>query len=75
MMAYLHDLDWEYIRDVVHDLGIPVKARDLGLKDEEVIEALKIAHTIRPQRFTILGKDGLTQEAAVNTASFTGVIN
>jgi glycerol-1-phosphate dehydrogenase [NAD(P)+] len=75
MMAYLHDLDWEYIREVVRDLGIPVKAKELGLKDDEVIEALQMAHTIRPQRFTILGKDGLTKEAAVNTASFTGVIN
>ncbi|OLS32824.1 MAG: Glycerol-1-phosphate dehydrogenase [NAD(P)+] [Candidatus Heimdallarchaeota archaeon AB_125] len=75
LMAYLHDLDWENIRSVVHDLGIPVKAKELGLKDEEVIKALQIAHTIRPQRFTILGKDGLTHEAAVNTASFTGVIN
>ena len=74
-MAYLHDLDWENIRSIVHDLGIPVKAKELGLKDEEVIKALQIAHTIRPQRFTILGKDGLTHEAAVNTASFTGVIN
>ncbi|MCE7739508.1 MAG: NAD(P)-dependent glycerol-1-phosphate dehydrogenase [Candidatus Heimdallarchaeota archaeon] len=75
MMAYLHDLDWENIRSVMHNLGLSTRAKDFGLKDEEIIKALKIAHTIRPQRFTILGKDGLTHEAAVNTASVTGVIS
>ena len=75
MMAYLHDLDWENIRLVMQQLGLPTNAKDLGLTDEEIIEALQIAHTIRPERFTILGKDGLTYEAAVNTASVTEVIN
>ena len=75
MMAYLHDLDWEAIRSIMAKLGLPVKAKDLGIKDEDVIEALQMANTIRPQRFTILGKDGLTSEAAVKVAERTGVIN
>ena len=74
-MAYLHDLDWENIRLIMQNLGLSTRAKDLGLKDEEIIKALKIAHTIRPQRFTILGKEGLTHEAAVNTASVTKVIS
>ena len=75
MMAYLHDLDWENIKSVMSNLGLSTRAKDFGLKDEEIIQALEIAHTIRPQRFTILGKDGLTHEAAVNIASVTGVIS
>jgi glycerol-1-phosphate dehydrogenase [NAD(P)+] len=74
MMAYLHDLDWEKIRSVLLQIGLPVEARDLGLSDEEIIKALEIAHTIRPERFTILGKEGLTHEAAVNAAEITSVI-
>ena len=75
MMAYLHDLDWENIRDVLITLGLPITAKSLGLKDEEILKALEIAHEIRPERFTILGKDGLTHEAAVKVASITGIIN
>ena len=75
MMAYLHDLDWENIKDVLISLGLPTTAKGLGLKEEEILKALEIAHKIRPERFTILGKDGLTHEVAAKVASITGVIN
>ena len=75
LMAFLHELDWENIQSVMNTIGIPTTAKKAGLKDKEIIEALKIAHTIRPERFTILGKDGLTHEAAVNIAVKTNVIN
>lgn len=75
MMAYLHNLDWAAIKAIMIKLSLPVTAKELGLKDEEVINALEIAHSIRPERYTILGKDGLTREAAVNVAALTGVIN
>lgn len=74
LMAYLHDLDWQHIKDIMSQIGLPTRAKDLGLKNEEVIKALEIAHTIRPERFTILGKEGLTHEAAVAAAENTGVI-
>ena len=75
IMGYLHDIDWEAIKDIMIQLGLPVTAKDLGLRDEEIIKALEIAHTIRPERYTILGKDGLTRDAAIRAASITGVIN
>ncbi|MCE7741648.1 MAG: NAD(P)-dependent glycerol-1-phosphate dehydrogenase [Candidatus Heimdallarchaeota archaeon] len=75
MMGYLHDLDWESTKNIMIHLGLPVTAKDLGLKDEEVIKALETAHSIRPERYTILGKDGLTSDAAVKVATVTGVIN
>ena len=33
-----------------------------------------MAHKIRPERYTILGENGLTDEAARNLAHETGVI-
>ncbi|NPD87942.1 MAG: NAD(P)-dependent glycerol-1-phosphate dehydrogenase [Asgard group archaeon] len=75
MMAYLHDLDWEEIKTTMLKLNLPVKAKDLNITDDDIIKALKIAHTIRPERYTILGKDGLTHEAAVSVAEKTGVID
>jgi glycerol-1-phosphate dehydrogenase [NAD(P)+] len=75
MMGYLHNLDWESTKELMIQLGLPVTAKELGLKDEEVIKALETAHSIRPERYTVLGKEGLTSDAAVNVAKVTGVIN
>ena len=56
-------------------IGLKTKARDLDIKDDEIIKALEIAHSIRPERYTILGKDGLSHEVAVRVAEKTGVID
>lgn len=74
MMAYLHKLNWRKIRDTLKKIGAPTKAEDLGITSDQVIEALTIAHKIRPERYTILGEKGLTKEAAKNLAKITGVI-
>ncbi len=73
MMMYLHGGDWEVIRDALDNIGAPTTGRQIGLKDEEVIEALTSAAGIRKDRFTILG-NGISREAAANVAKTTGVI-
>ncbi|TFG10749.1 NAD(P)-dependent glycerol-1-phosphate dehydrogenase [Candidatus Heimdallarchaeota archaeon] len=75
MMGYLHNLNWESIRDLMTKIGLPTKAKELGLKDEEIVRALELANTIRPERYTVLGRDGLTREAAEKVAIVTGVID
>jgi glycerol-1-phosphate dehydrogenase [NAD(P)+] len=74
MMLRLHGKNWRRIRYILRRLGAPTTARELGVSREKVIEALTIAHKIRPERYTILGRDGLTPEAAENLAVETGVI-
>jgi len=76
IMSYLHEGEKGSQKQIetMKIIGLPVTAKELGLKDEEIIKALEIAHKIR-QRFTILGSDGLTHEAAVNVALKTGVIS
>jgi glycerol-1-phosphate dehydrogenase [NAD(P)+] len=74
MMMYLHGGDWKRLRTALHTIGAPVTARELGVSPEEVIEALVQAHRIRPERYTILGDNGLTREAAERLATTTGVI-
>ena len=74
MMAYLHGLDWEKFRDSLKTIGAPTTAKELGIDDETIIKALTIAHTIR-DRYTILGENGLTEEAAIKLAKATGVID
>ncbi len=75
MMTYLYGEDWQRIREVLKDIGAPTTAKDLGIKDEYIIDALTLAHRINPDRYTILGESGLTREAAERLALATGVIN
>jgi glycerol-1-phosphate dehydrogenase [NAD(P)+] len=74
MMAYLHRLNWKKIKGVLRKIGAPTTAEELNITSDHVVEALTIAHKIRPERYTILGEKGLTREAAKNLAKITGVI-
>jgi glycerol-1-phosphate dehydrogenase [NAD(P)+] len=74
MMMYLHGGDWRSIRDALKIIGAPVNAKELGVSDDEIIEALLKAHKIRPNRYTILG-NGLEEKAASKIARITGVID
>ncbi|MDL2261504.1 NAD(P)-dependent glycerol-1-phosphate dehydrogenase [Methanimicrococcus sp. OttesenSCG-928-J09] len=74
MMMYLHGGDWEKLRDSLRQIGAPTSASEMGIEDEEIVEALLRAHTIRPERYTILGSDGLTPSAAEKMAVVTKVI-
>jgi len=73
MMAYLHGLNWRRIKKRMEILGIPTSAQELKIDRELVIEALLRAHKIRPDRYTILGSDGLTRKAAIQLVETTGV--
>ncbi len=75
MMAYLHGLNWRKIRNRLKKIGFPVKAKKVGLSDEVIIKALTIAHTIRPERYTILGDRGLTWNSAEKVARITEIID
>jgi glycerol-1-phosphate dehydrogenase [NAD(P)+] len=74
MMMYLHGGDWRRLRTALHAIGAPTTAKELGVTAEEVVQALVAAHAVRPERYTILGDNGLTREAAERLANVTGVI-
>jgi glycerol-1-phosphate dehydrogenase [NAD(P)+] len=74
MMMYLHGGDWQKIKDCLLAIGAPTTARALDVKDEEVIEALVHAHEVKKDRYTILGDNGLTYEAAERLARITKVV-
>ncbi len=74
MMSYLHGKDWRKLRRRLQVMGLPTTAKELGVSDDAIVEALTIAHKIRPERYTILGESGLTREAAERLARHTGVI-
>jgi len=73
MMMYLHGGDWEKIRDALKEIGAPTTAKEIGVSKKDIIKALNMAHKMR-KRYTILGADGISKEAAEKIAKFTGVI-
>lgn len=74
MMMYLHGGDWKFIRNTLKTIKAPTTAKEIGIEPEYIIEALVKAHTIRPERYTILGDRGLTEDSAEKLATKTGVI-
>lgn len=72
MMAYLHNAEWELIRDALKKVGAPTTAKELAIEENYIIEALTKANSIR-DRYTIL-RDGLSVEKATELAKSTGVI-
>jgi len=75
MMMSLHSGNWKKVRRTIIKLGLPASINGLPVSAEQVIEALVIAHRLRPERYTILGETGLTREAAEKLAKSTGVIS
>lgn len=74
MMSKLHDADWFRIRSALMKVGAPVSAREINVSEKQIVKALTLAHTIRPERYTILGDKGLTRKAAEELARSTMVI-
>lgn len=75
VMLYIYgDPLWRKIRSIMKKIGLPTTGRELGVSNEDIIKALTLAHTIRPERYTILGESGLSREAAMRVLRETGVI-
>lgn len=75
LAAYLHRSNWRRIRDTLKRIGAPTTAQELGVKDEEVVKALEMAVTVRPERYTILQKLNLDREACEKVARVTEIIS
>ncbi|WP_434731916.1 NAD(P)-dependent glycerol-1-phosphate dehydrogenase [Thermogladius sp. KZ2Tp1] len=74
LMLYLYgDKKWRLVRDVMRKIGLPTRADEIGVPAETIVKALTIAHKIRPERYTILGENGLAWEAAWRLVKETGV--
>ena len=72
---YLHSGEggeWRRVRDALAGIDAPTTAAELGVDDEQFLEAMTTAHEIR-ERYTILG-DGIEAEAATEAATVTGVL-
>jgi len=74
MMAKLQGQDWKKIVKALKEVGAPTTAKQIGLNDKEVIDALMNAQNLRPERYTILKEIKMTEKVALNLAKSTKVI-
>jgi len=74
IMMYLHGGNWQRIKRTLSIIGAPTNAKELGVEENEIIEAIIKAKEIRKDRYTILNEKSLGWREAENIASTTGVI-
>jgi glycerol-1-phosphate dehydrogenase [NAD(P)+] len=74
MMAYLHRANWRGIKETLEKLGAPTNANDLNVGKEDIVKALEMAATIRPERYTILSNLNLDWNACEKLGKATDVI-
>jgi glycerol-1-phosphate dehydrogenase [NAD(P)+] len=74
MIAKLQGQDWKKIVKTLKEVGAPTTAKQIGLKENEVINALVMAQELRPERYTILKEIEMTERKAMNLAKSTNVI-
>ena len=74
MMARLHGIDSERIRDSLRSIGAPTTAKEIWVSEEEIVKALVLARSIRKERYTILEEAKLTESSARSLAKEAQVI-
>lgn len=74
LMAKLQGQDWKKIVKTLKNVGAPTTIKEIGIKPGQLIEAMLIAQSLRPQRYTILKKIKLTKRKALELAKATKVI-
>jgi len=74
LISKLQGQDWKKIVKTLKDLGAPTTAKQIGLTEEQIIDALVIAQDLRPERYTILKEVEMTERKAMNLAKSTKVI-
>ena len=55
-------------------MGAPTTAKEIGLRPEVLAEALSIAQSLRPERYTILKEVDMTYKKAISLAKSTKVL-
>ncbi len=73
MMSKLHGLDHENVKEILKILGMPTKAREIGVNEKDLVKALLKASEIRPERYTILNEVILNDQTALRLARERGV--
>ncbi|OYT35552.1 glycerol-1-phosphate dehydrogenase [Archaeoglobales archaeon ex4484_92] len=71
---YYDNGDWEKVKTSFSRINLPTKARDIGLNEDQVLQALLYAKEIRKSRFTILDAANPKKEDFIEAIKRTGIV-
>jgi glycerol-1-phosphate dehydrogenase [NAD(P)+] len=74
MMAKLHGLDWERIVKTLENVGAPTKAKQIKINEDQIVDSLLTAQSLRPERYTILSKLKLDRQTALELAKSVCIV-
>jgi glycerol-1-phosphate dehydrogenase [NAD(P)+] len=74
MMAKLHGLDWENIVETLALFGAPTRGKQINLTEDELVQSLVLASSLRPERYTILNREKLDKGKAASLAKAVKVV-
>src|SRR6476619_8182038 len=74
MMSKLHGMDSEMIKSTLENVSAPTTAKDIKVNEDDLVDALRIAQSLRPDRYTILTKVKMDNDSARNLAKSVNVI-
>jgi len=74
LISKLQGQNWKQIVKALKDVGAPTTAKEIGLRPEILAEALFIAQSLRPERYTILKEVNMTYKKAISLAKSTKVL-
>jgi len=74
MMSKLQGMDFEMVIKTLENVGAPTTAKEIKVKEEELVYALRIAQSLRPDRYTILTKVKMDTDSARTLAKSVNVI-
>lgn len=74
LIAKMQGQDWRKIIQMLKNVGAPTTAKEIGLESEILAQALTIAQSLRPERYTILSQKKMNTKKAIELAESTGVL-
>jgi transposase len=70
---FVRDVNHVISKKIAETVGLPTTLKQAGIDIDLAVEALTTAHSLRPDRYTILG-DGIDREAARRALENTGLL-
>jgi len=74
LIAKMQGQDWRKIIQMLKNVGAPTTAKEIGLEPDVLAQALTIAQSLRPERYTILSQKKMNTKKAIELAESTGVL-
>lgn len=74
IMSKIHGLDQEIIIKTLQNIKAPTTAKEIDVTEDQIVQSLLIAQSLRPERYTILNKIKIDKESARKIAKSVSVI-